>query len=260
MNKKPQKAPIHRAQKRNPPHRSLIVTAVFIISGLSLLIASLFLNTSFSRSSLIDITRGRSGAFHGRHIKDPLLPPASTEITHTSTGSATITLTQPPETSALTLAFIYRCHSSCGKLWLDVITPGQGIKLLISHPVFNSVSWFFVRDGGINIFQKDPQFSSSDQVIAQIPANKILTEQSIIDAKKWWLPEVSLLEDIDFLSQQEFIVTSYEPPQPFNTWLMYAKTIAIPDSFDQSQSLKLVFTQKGSPSLLELAKFTPVFR
>lgn len=248
------------AQKRNPPHRSLIVTAVFIISGFSLLIVSLFLNTSFSRSSLIDITRGRSGAFHGRHIQDPLLPPEPAEITHTSSGSATLTLTQPPETFTLTLAFIYRCHPSCGKLWLDVITPSQGIKLLISHPVFDSVSWFFVRDGGVNIFQKDPQFSSGDQVIAQIPAVKILTEQSIIEAKNWWLPETSLLEDIDHLGQQEYIITSYEPPQPFNTWLMYSKTIAIPDSFDQPQSLQLVFTQQDSSSPLELAKFTPVFR
>ena len=166
------------------------------------------------------------------------LPPEEKEtqrITHLTVDKDYIDFTVKAQTFRATtdVYFTFRGDYSKQVAFLNVRNGNNLDRIaLVSHPLLQDLNWqrYSTILPNISMYQKNSRYTDPLELKANLPAAKELLIDSIV-AKAWGLNEnqYTLLDSATSLNGVNYIVTTYSPLTPDNTWRTYRQT------FDFSQ-------------------------
>lgn len=220
--------------------------AVLVVSCLSILGASFWVNRTFARPSASVMNQGRSSAFQGRNIQDPLREPVEANTLMFNTQAYPLEGFVPAQAKVLRVSFLYQCDALCPQLWLTFLSDKQEkVKTLIHHPVLVGLPWFHISENGHTFYQKNPTFGRLSE-IAQASPYGILTEKRIASENGLESKSVSFMEDVEAITDQQFIITSREPLSTLKKWYRYTTLVDI-DGIQRDTSGQVTFFIEQRP-------------
>ncbi len=162
---------------------------------------------------------GASSAFHGRHIKDILLPPNESEARVLHAGTTPFAVNFPVGTENIGVFFSYKCEPACDYVWFEYESNDNTyVRQPVEHPLLKNLTWPRLIQTSSVIFQRKISVLTLED-LSNTP-QRILTEKHLV--QKYQLPttEVKYFEDVSSLDNIDIIFTTWlpQPPQQNGTF------------------------------------------
>lgn len=202
--------------------------------ALIVMAAGWWFNQSFEREDIETLTKGKSSAFYGRDIKNPL----STDIEdeYVLKRGKRFNFSLPQEVDQVSLKFSYQCNGDCMQVWLELGDSSETSPAtwLLDHGVFDKLNWFYVRELDWSLYQREMEYESVTDFLRRGEGEILLTEQSLVGS---FLRgnHILYLESEDRVGSATAILTSYEPLQERGGWRIVDKQVKLDEEFDRSQ-------------------------
>jgi hypothetical protein len=220
---------------------------VLVVTSLSILGVALWVNASFARLSVLEMNQGKSSAFQGKDIQDPLREPEATNILAFNTSTYPLEGFVPNHTTILRVSFLYQCNTSCPQLWLTLPTGNdRKNQTLIHHPILDDLPWFVTIDNGLTFYQKELTYHTIADLVQANPLG-MLTEKGIAQGFDWNSHHFNYLEDTHELTDQHYIITTREPVRKFKQWYRYTKLVDI-SGIPRDDAGNIVFFIEQNPT------------
>lgn len=247
--------------------RNFLVKMVFVLEniprlGLVIICLSIFglavwVNISFTKPSATEMNLGRSSAFQGREIQDPLREPNEANILTFDTPAYPLEGFVPAHTNNLNVSFLYQCEKSCPQIWLTFSTAEQEkIQSIIHHPALIDLNWFHIIDNEMTIYQKLPTYRSFAELKDSNPKG-LLTEKGIASDAGWNNESIRFLEDVESITDEQFVITTRKPISKLRKWHRFSEDIDIAD-IQRDERGQVTFFIEQRTSNLQMIKLANV--
>ena len=135
----------------------------------------------------------------------------------------------------ITIPFNFETHPQT--LWLTLQTPA-GVKpiiRLINHPFVSNLTWPYLLEGGLRLYQVKPTFTTFADFLAQPPAkNTILVDPHLLKTSQFAnLKALPLPDDPNQIKadQIKYVLTTFAGFRPEGQFLNFETTLDATDAF-----------------------------